>query len=327
MERARLKSGRVFLILFFIFYFFYWRRRNEFAYTPTVMTVGGNSGELQRLRVGIALSEGAGNRPLLEGFCDALSRVSPIRAVAIGVSDYKTLLDFVARGSVDVAWLPPILAVQAAAKGWIDPIALPLRSGHACYSTALFALPSLRIAPVHEMSGLRAAWVDKSSAAGYLIIRAHLRMLGVHLERAFVSDQFVGSHDAVVHAVLLGDADVGATYAYFDPRNMMHEGHMTASKAPWGDAHVQILAHAGPIPSDLIVVRHSLDTALRMELQRLLLGLHDTVFRHAAFALFGADGFAVPTHEHLRPLLALLPGLLEESDEEPMSIGLMSARR
>ncbi len=291
------------------------------------MTAGGTSGDPERLTVGIALSQGAGNRVLLEGFCNALSHVAPCKAAGIGVSDYKTLLSLVSRGEVDMAWLPPILAMQAASRGLIVPIAMPLRGGHACYSAALFARPDYKASSVYELSNARAAWVDRNSAAGYLIIRAHLKLLGVHVERVFSSNHFVESHDAVVRAVLMGDADVGATYAYFDPKSFAQGGDLIATRAPWGSSAVKILTHAGPIPSDLIVVRQGISSALRLELQRLLMGTQHTLLRHAALALFGADGFALPANEHLRPLAALLSGLDADPDAPPMSVGVFLPQR
>jgi phosphonate transport system substrate-binding protein len=271
-----------------------------------------------RISVGIASADPGPTRALLEGFCAALSAASKLRVTGVGVGHYRTLLDAIEKGEVDVGWLPPILAVQATTRGLVAPIALPVRSGFSCYSTALFVREDSSLHTVRDLVGMRAAWVDRQSAAGFLIIRAHLRSVGVDLGRAFASDQFLGSHSAVTRAVLEGDADVGATFAYIDPKSMSHPGHISPVNAGWGDAKVRILAHAGPIPSDVIAVSTRVPFPLRTQLQRMLVyGQHAGV-RQAASALFGAEGFVAPLSEHLRPLTTLLTGL-ESTSEGPMS--------
>jgi phosphonate transport system substrate-binding protein len=171
-----------------------------------------NSGALSRIAVGIASTDPGPTRALLEGFCAALSTASNLRVTAVGVGHYHTLLEAIEKGEVDVAWLPPILATQAATKGLVVPIALPVRNGFCCYSTALFTREESSLYTPRDLNGCRGAWVDKQSAAGFLIIRAHLRSMGIDLARAFASDQFLGSHSAVARAVTAGDADVGATF-------------------------------------------------------------------------------------------------------------------
>lgn len=257
-------------------------------------------------------------RALLEGFCSALSSASKLRVTAVGVGHYHTLLDAIEKGDVDVAWLPPILASLASARGKVIPIALPVRNGFCCYSTALFTRTESTLHSPRDLLNCRAAWVDKQSAAGYLIIRSHLKSLGIDLGRAFGSEQFLGSHSAVARAVMAGDADVGATFVYLDPKSLGSTGHITPVSAGWGSARVRILAHAGPIPSDVIAVSARMTPAIRTQLQRMLVYGQSAVVRQAASALFGAEGFQAPMAEHLRPLTSLLAGL-ESTIEEPVS--------
>jgi phosphonate transport system substrate-binding protein len=276
------------------------------------------SGALSRIAVGIASTDPGPTRALLEGFCTALSAASKLRVTAVGVGHYHTLLDAIEKGEVDVAWLPPILASLATARGQVVPIALPVRNGFCCYSTALFTREESSLHSPRDLAGSRAAWVDKQSAAGFLLIRAHLKSLGVDLARAFGAEQFLGSHSAVSRAVMAGDADVGATFVYLDPKSLGAMGHIAPVNAGWGTARVRILAHAGPIPSDVIAVSARMGHTLRTQLQRMLVYGQSAVVRQAASALFGAEGFQAPMLEHLRPLTSLLGGL-ESTVEEPVS--------
>src|SRR6185436_3814664 len=110
---------------------------------------------------------------------------------------------------VDIAWLPPVIAQRAAARGRTIPIALPIRGGTSSFHSALFTRAGSRLRSSQDLERVRAAWVDRQSAAGYLVIRAQIRAQGVNLERAFASEVFLGSHEAVVKAVSAGDVDVG----------------------------------------------------------------------------------------------------------------------
>src|SRR5690606_1157864 len=125
----------------------------------------------------------------------------------------------------------------------------------------------------------------RQSAAGYLIIRAYLKSQGVDLERAFAHEKFLGAHDAVAGAVLDDEVDVGATFAYFadDPAS--------PTAAGWGDAEVQVLCSAGPIPSDMIAASRHLSRATRTKLQNALVELSHPDLAAAARELLGAEAF------------------------------------
>ena len=66
---------------------------------------------------------------------------------------------------------------------------------------------------IQDLKGLNVAWVEQTSAAGYLFPRAALLQAGLKPAELFKTETFVGDHAAVCKAVLDGKADVGATYA------------------------------------------------------------------------------------------------------------------
>src|SRR5690606_26893224 len=204
---------------------------------------------MRPIAVGIALTtDPEETRRKLEGFCRELSAATRVPVVARGMWHYHHLLEALADGELHVVWLPPILALRAAAGGHCTPIALPVRHGVSTYSTALFTRPQSPIRTIADLKGASAAWVDRQSAAGHLIIRAFLRSKGVDLDAAFGHEKFLGTHDAVAEAVLEGEVDVGATFVYLDP-----DASTGAPRAAgWGETAVHIICHAGPIPSDVI---------------------------------------------------------------------------
>jgi phosphate/phosphite/phosphonate ABC transporter binding protein len=263
-----------------------------------------------RIRLGLVSPEAAPRRGTparehLDGFCAALAGALGAQVSAREFPHYRDLLDAMHAGLVDLAWLPPVVALRATARGRTVPIALPVRGGSAYYSTALFARPDSPIQGLSDISGARAAWVDRQSAAGYIVIRASLRQRGVDVDKVFASEQFYGSHAAVVQAVMGGAADVGASFVHLDPRRSKPR------RAGWGAAAVTMLATAGPIPGDVIAATIRMPVSAIRAVQRVLLTPPTDEFRSATTALFQAEGFVEATSEHLDPMSELL-GYLEE---------------
>lgn len=269
-----------------------------------VVTPGGSPSSAARA---VALdgpaNAGGPVREQLEAFCAALGTVTGMDVTARGISHYRELLDAMLGGDVDLAWLPPVVAMRAAARGRMVPIALPVRNGTAYYSTALFTRSDSVLTSLEDLNGVRGAWVDRHSAAGYLVIRGALRMRGVNLDRAFGRETFCGSHAGVVRAVLEGMADIGASFALIDPRRK------TPVRAGWGNAPVRVLATAGPIPADVIAATMRMPSATLRVVQRALLMPPTEALKRAANDLFAAQGFIEASAEHLAPLNALLSHL------------------
>lgn len=262
------------------------------------------------MRVGVALTNGS-TREHVDAFCRALAAATGLDVTGIALWHYHRLLEAMEMGDVDLAWLPPILAAQAAYDGRAIPLAVPVRGGISSYSTALFVRESSRFGSPHELTGARAAWVDRQSVSGYLLIRAQLRSLAIVPERTFASDRFLGSHEAVVRAVLEDSADVGATFIHLDERPGSHKARIL--RAGWGEARVRVIAQAGPIPSDVVAASARLGAGEARLVQEALLQGRHAGLRGAAMALTGAEVFVAPVAAHLRGLALLLPRLDEHA--------------
>jgi phosphate/phosphite/phosphonate ABC transporter binding protein len=255
-----------------------------------------------RISVGTVLSTSPeASRPLLNDFSTALGNAIGLKVTVLGLWHYQGLLDAMAAGTIDFAWLPPIVALRAMGRGQVVPVALPVRNGVSVYSTALFAPQGTPVNDTSRLVGVRAAWVDRQSAAGYIVIRSHLKSLGVDLNQAFSDNLFMGTHDQVVRAVLQGEADVGATFVYMDPGVPGKVIH-----ASWGAADVRIITHAGPIPSDVMGASTRVPAAVVRSFQQALVSGTHPALAAAAQALFRADSFVEPLGEHLEPLGKLL---------------------
>jgi phosphate/phosphite/phosphonate ABC transporter binding protein len=266
---------------------------------------------LDELRLGTTLSElgrvtmrptvrAAGpTQGRLGQLCDMLSLAIEIPVVPHAVETYTDLLAGLHWGEIHFAWLPPIIALRAISRGSAVPIAAPVRAGSAWYWTALFTREDSPIETVEALDGARVAWVDHMSSAGYLVIRAALRAQGVETATAFGAETFLGTHDAVVKAVLDGHADVGATFAHFDDAGRVRS-------AGWGKTPVRVLKYAGPIPSDVLAVSSHLPPEVAQEIADSLVGEGHGDVKRAAAELLDATGFVSVAREHLKHLEELL---------------------
>jgi phosphonate transport system substrate-binding protein len=232
-----------------------------------------------------------------------------MQVTAHGMWHYHHLLEALRDRQLDVVWLPPVLALRATAKRYCVPIALPVRHGVSTYSTALFTRPDSAIRSIDDVDGVRAAWVDRQSAAGYLIVRAFLRSKGVDLGTAFTHEKFLGTHDAVAGAVMDGEVDVGATFVYLDP-----DARTGAPKAAgWGARDVHMICSAGPIPSDIIAANRKLEAETQRLVQDALVSKDHPELARAARNLLGAESFVAPIKKHLDALLELVQNLEDPS--------------
>ena len=262
------------------------------------------------IAVGIALTtDPERSRGQLEELCRCMGQALGEDVTAHGMWHYHHLLEALASGDLDVLWLPPVLALRATARGLCIPVALPVRHGVSTYSTALFTRPDSKIRTVADLQGVSAGWVDRQSAAGYLIIRALLRSQNVDLDSAFRHEMFLGTHDAVAGAVLDGEVDVGANFVYLDP----DASTQTAQRAGWGERDVHIICYAGSIPSDIIAVNERMPEEQRQRVQSVLVDASDGEVTRAARKLIGADSFIAPARDHLDSLLEILKNLEDSS--------------
>ncbi|HVY45183.1 MAG TPA: PhnD/SsuA/transferrin family substrate-binding protein [Minicystis sp.] len=258
------------------------------------------------LRLGfIPFADSEALRAEVDAFADALGEAMGDRMVPLLAPDYKSLLTALEKNIAQLAWVPPVVAARAVRGGHVLPAAVAVRGGASAYASALFAKADAPIAGPKDLDAARVAWVDKDSAAGYLVARAGLRGADVDLARAFRAEMFLGSHKAVARAVLEGEVDVGATYlTRGEGGTIVRAGYRELQGAD--DARFKIVFEAGPIPADFFGVHETLAGARLEALQRALVDAPGDRVSTLAAKLFQTDGFARPSDEHAAALAALL---------------------
>ena len=266
---------------------------------PAEVRLGTTLSELGRVTVRPTVRAAGPTKGRLDVLCDALSIAIEVPVVPHAVETYSDLLAGLHWGEIHFAWLPPMIALRAIVRGSATPLCAPVRAGSAWYWTALFVRADSPLEDAKALKGASVAWVDHMSSSGYLVIRASLRSQGIDLGEAFGEERFVGTHDAVVRAVLEGEVDVGASFAHFDDAGRVRS-------AGWGRNAVKVLKYAGPIPSDVVAVSPHLQPEVAREIGAALTGDGHSNVKKAAAELLDATGFVPVDRAHLEHLEELL---------------------
>lgn len=250
---------------------------------------------------GVARTDAAAAGPSVLGeLCSFASQVTGERFTPHFAASYRDLVSGLEDGTLGIAWMPPIPAVEMAERGTGTILALPARKSGISYYSAFIAH---RGGPrtLRECEGRRCAWVDVESAAGYVMPRLHLASQGIDVQHFFGHETFAGSHAAVIEAVSSGRVDVGATFCNLDPVSMR------VLSAAWTELDgrstrpVEMIAHTGAIPNDAIVAAAKLPLPQRASLTRWLLELGPRE-KELFGKLLRAVEFRVFTPAHFDPL-------------------------
>jgi phosphate/phosphite/phosphonate ABC transporter binding protein len=236
----------------------------------------------------------------LRELCAIASEATGVSVMPHHAASYGELAQGIRDGEVGIAWMPPIPAIELEEDAAATPLALPWRQESASYYSALVTREG-RGRAVPDLQGMRVAWVDKESAAGYLVPRIHLASLGLDARTFFAQETFAHSHLGVIDAVASGAADVGATFC------TLEQGSKRVMTAGWTAAdgsrirEVEVIATLGPIPNDAMVASTRVPASVRSSLTRWLLAPDDRSQELLA-ELFQVRSFRVASSAHFDPL-------------------------
>ena len=276
--------------------------------------------------------DGPGARARVSEFALLIGEAAGIDIRIAPFPSYERVAQLLHKKDLDVAWLGPIPYIALERKGTAIALARQHLAGRAHYHSAIIVNAQSGIRSLARLKGLRAAWVDRHSASGFVMPRIQLAALGVDPRTAFSEQRFYGSHEGVVRAVAEGLADFGGTYVRLDQNGAIVHGPW--SQMPRYVRHIKTLSKFGEIPSDVIVARADLDPDIARRLQASLLGVaKDPRGRTLIRQTFGADDFRKPdptAYETLRALTAdaAAEGLLDAEeaidDEEIEEVDMLS---
>jgi len=170
------------------------------------------------------------------------------------VTDYAAVVEGLANGKIDLAWLGGFTFVQAKLRtqGQARPV---VQRAEDEKFTSKFIVPiDSPIKNLAELKGKTFAFGSPSSTSGHLMPRFFLLQDGINPESDFKAVAFSGAHDATVAFVAAGRADAGVLNASVWTK-LVDAGNPNAAK-------VRVLATTPPYYDYNWTVRPGLDAAL-----------------------------------------------------------------
>lgn len=170
------------------------------------------------------------------------------------VTDYAAVVEGLANGKIDLAWLGGFTFVQAKLRtqGGAQPL---VQRAEDEKFTSRFIVPTA--SPARSLADLKGgtfAFGSPSSTSGHLMPRHFLLQAGIDPDKHFKTVAYSGAHDATVAFVASGRADAGVLNASVMDK-LVETGNPNAAK-------VRVLATTPPYYDYNWTVRPGLDAAL-----------------------------------------------------------------
>ena len=238
----------------------------------------------------------------------ALSEALGAHVVVSAERSYAALRERVISGGAALAWLPPVLYVRAHEQGAIGAVLRAARSAGGGYQGAIFVREDSRVRSAEDLRGVRVAWVDRDSCAGYLFPRIALRDAGIDPDACFRSETFAESHARVVAAVASGGVEAGATHVQVQDPAHPERGLALAGWAAFADPRaMRAVVVSASIPCDTVCVGAGLPAEERARFVTRLSRAHEQpLLSQLLRAMLGADRLTPGSPEDYRPVRSAL---------------------
>ena len=196
---------------------------------------------------------------------DYLKKETGLEVQFTPVTDYAAVVEGLATGKIDLAWLGGFTYVQARLRtnGGATPI---VQRAEDEKFTSRFIVPADSPAKtLADLKGKTFAFGSPSSTSGSLMPRFYLLKAGIDPERDFKSVAFSGAHDATVAFVASGRAEAGVLNASVMDK-LVETNNPNAAK-------VRVLAVTPPYYDYNWTVRPNLDPAITKKITEAFLKL------------------------------------------------------
>ena len=141
-----------------------------------------------------------------------LAKETGLKVEFTPVSDYAAVVESLATGKLDLAWLGGFTYVQAKIRtnGTANPI---VQRAEDAVFISRFITSNPEVKTLQDLKGKTFAFGAPSSTSGSLMPRYFLQEAGLNPEKDFKNVAFSGAHDATVAFVAAGRADAGVLNA------------------------------------------------------------------------------------------------------------------
>ena len=193
-------------------------------------------------------------------------------------TSYAAVIEAMGASNVDVGWLATFAYVLARDKFGAEVILATVRQGSKSYTGQIIVHADSGINSIEQLRGKKFAFVDPSSASGYLYPNALFKQkISDYSDNFFGERIFAGGHDKVVIAVYGKQVDGGATFG-----DSVIGGPPTDARTvvrntiPDVMEKVKTIAITDPIPNDTVSVRKGLAPDMLTKLREGLLKVAQT---------------------------------------------------
>lgn len=224
-----------------------------------LLTLGCRAGdERKEVVIGLNPSERSENvQKNAEVLARLISERSGLPVKIFVAQDYSGLVEALRGRTIDFAFFAPVSYVFAERIADARVLLKAERKGKPYYYGCIVVNADSAYRTLADLKGRNIAWVDPTSASGYIFPKAALVEAGVDPDRYFGRQTFAGGHDAVLLSVINGTITAGATYS----------NDTTGEDGSWtqlGDGafkgRVRPIFFSRPIPGDnLATTRHLID--------------------------------------------------------------------
>jgi len=141
-----------------------------------------------------------------------LSAQTGLKVVFTPVTDYAAVVEALAAGKIDLAWLGGFTFVQARIRTNGSATPIVQREEDARF-TSKFITADPAIKSLNDLKGKSFAFGSPSSTSGSLMPRYFMQQAGLNIDKDFKNIAFSGAHDATAAFVSAGKADAGVLNA------------------------------------------------------------------------------------------------------------------
>jgi phosphate/phosphite/phosphonate ABC transporter binding protein len=257
------------------------------------------------------------SRAALAAVCTELGTLLGTEVRGDNPASYEALIAGMQKDQIQFAWMSPALCVLSERHLRLRPVLSAVRGDRVEYCSALFVHADSPYRAIDQLAGKTVAWVDSTSAAGYLVPRLHLASRGIDPAQFFGAELFLRSHAEVVRAVFDGRAQLGATYSEL-PRPGSPVDLRSGFRDVAPERKARVLEWTGAIPNDVIAGHGLLSRDEHRVFGNAILTLAERDDgRELLFKAFHTGKFMSTPRNALRPLwnlveLARMHGLLTE---------------
>lgn len=179
------------------------------------------------------------------------------------LQSYVAVVESFGTKKADVAILNSFGYLLAHEKFGVEARMLVLRHGLATYQAQFIVPADSKIKKLEDLEGKKIAFVDPSSASGYILPLKTLKDRNITPKDTI----FAMKHDAVVTKVYLGEVDAGATFYSPPSEGKMDDARrLVLTQYPDVEKKVKILELSEPIPNDPIVFRKEMSEPMKQQI-------------------------------------------------------------